>query len=64
MLQQLKEADLWISDASGLPVQQKFVLSSDGDYQLATYSNVSLTPPSDQDLKLKVPKGVKTVKAN
>jgi len=64
VLKQLKQADLWISDASGLPVQQKFILSADGDYQLATYSNVSLTPPSDQDLKLKVPKGVKTVKAN
>ena len=40
-------------------VQQRFVAPS-GDYNLATYSNVKLNPPmTADDLKLKLPAGVK-----
>jgi outer membrane lipoprotein-sorting protein len=55
----LKRVDLWISDASGLPVRQKLYWPAD-DYDVATYSNVktNLNLP-DAALKLDLPKGVK-----
>lgn len=57
VLQHLKKAELWIGETSGLPLQQKFILSSTGDYQLVTYSNMKFKPLSDGDLKLSYPKG-------
>jgi outer membrane lipoprotein-sorting protein len=60
VLHNLKKAELWIAEASGLPVQQRFVTSSTGDFTLVTYSNVKFNPSlSDGALKLKYPKGVK-----
>jgi outer membrane lipoprotein-sorting protein len=60
MQAQMKQADLWISDALGVPVQQK-LLSAGGNYTLFQYSNLKLTSSlSDKDLKLKAPKGVQT----
>jgi outer membrane lipoprotein-sorting protein len=51
--------DLWISDTTGVSVQQKFY-EPGGDYQLATYSNIKLNPNiPDSELKLNLPKGVK-----
>lgn len=62
VLQKLKKAELWISQASGLPLQQKFVTSAGGDFTMVTYSRVQVNPSlSDKDLKLKTPQGVKTV---
>jgi outer membrane lipoprotein-sorting protein len=59
VLKNLKKAELWISQMSGLPVQEKLFTSSSGDYELIDYSNVKLNPPlSDKDLKLNPPKGV------
>jgi outer membrane lipoprotein-sorting protein len=59
VLKNLKKAELWISQTSGLPVQEKLFLSASGDYQLIAYSNVKLNPSlSDGDLKLKYPNGV------
>ena len=58
VLLRLKQADLWISD-SGLPLQQKFLTSSAGDYMVVTYSNMKHNPPlADGALKLNIPKGV------
>jgi outer membrane lipoprotein-sorting protein len=58
-LMRLKKADLWISDANGLPARQKFLTSSSGDYMVVTYSNLKHNPVlADNDLKLKYPKGV------
>ncbi len=55
----LTRVDLWISDASGIPVQQKFYQRG-GDYNLATYSNMKINPNlPDSALKLNLPKGVK-----
>jgi outer membrane lipoprotein-sorting protein len=55
---QVTGAELWISDSSGLPAQQKIVFAS-GDYWLVTYSDIKYNPPlSDDSLKLKTPKGV------
>jgi outer membrane lipoprotein-sorting protein len=57
---QVKSAELWITETNGLPLQQKIVFTS-GDYWLVTYSDLKLNPPlSDDDLKLKIPKGVET----
>jgi outer membrane lipoprotein-sorting protein len=59
VLKNLKKAELWIGQMSGLPVQEKLFTSSSGDYQLIVYSNVKLNPSvSDGDLKLKLPNGV------
>jgi outer membrane lipoprotein-sorting protein len=54
-----RQMELWIAEDGSYPVQQKFIQPS-GDYNLATYSNVKLNPGlSENDLKLKLPKGVK-----
>jgi outer membrane lipoprotein-sorting protein len=59
ILKQIKRAELWIGP-NGLPVQQKAVTSTTGDYSLFTYSNPKLNPPlSDNALKLNYPKDVK-----
>jgi len=55
----LKKVELWISDSSGLTVQQKFYQTG-GDYTVATYTNAKLNPNlPDSALKLNLPKGVK-----
>jgi outer membrane lipoprotein-sorting protein len=61
VLHNLKKAELWIAETTGLPVQQRFVTSSTGDFTLITYSNVRFNPPSLSDgaLKLTYPKDVK-----
>jgi outer membrane lipoprotein-sorting protein len=59
MLNQLKEAELWISDAQGVPIQQKFRTTKAGDYNLFQYHNLKLTAAlKDDDLRLKLPKNV------
>ncbi|HVW85992.1 MAG TPA: outer membrane lipoprotein carrier protein LolA [Bryobacteraceae bacterium] len=63
VLQQLKQAELWISDALSVPVQQKFQTSAAGDYRLVTYSNIKLNPSlSDKDMRLNPAKGVQIQK--
>jgi len=60
-LKNLKKAELWISQQTGLPIQQKFTTSSGGDYHLVTYSNMKQNVPlSDNVMKLNLPHGVKT----
>jgi outer membrane lipoprotein-sorting protein len=59
VLKNLKKAELWIGQTSGLPVQEKLFTSATGDYELVVYSNVRLNPSvSDGDVKLNYPKGV------
>jgi outer membrane lipoprotein carrier protein len=59
VLQHLKQVDLWISDRTGYPVQQKLFFPG-GDYMLVTYSDLKVNPSlRDSDLKLKLPSGVK-----
>ena len=43
VLQHLTKVDLWISDATGYPVQQQFRLPG-GDYRMVTYTNVKINP--------------------
>jgi outer membrane lipoprotein-sorting protein len=55
----LKRVDLWISDATGVPVRQKLYWPGD-DYDVATYSNMKTNGNlPDAALKLDLPKGVK-----
>jgi len=55
----LKSVDLWISDATGLPVRQKLYWPG-GDFDVANYTNVrtNLNLP-DAAVRLDAPKGVK-----
>jgi outer membrane lipoprotein-sorting protein len=59
VLKNLKKAELWIAQTSGLPIQQKFITSSAGDYMLVTYANMQMNISlPDSALKLTYPKGV------
>jgi len=58
VLQQLKQADLWISDSLGSPVQQKLLTSAAGDFTVFTYSNLKFNPNlNEKDLRLNPRKG-------
>jgi outer membrane lipoprotein-sorting protein len=55
---QLSKVELWISDETGIAVQQK--LYTGPDYDLATYSNMKISPNIPESaVKLVLPKGVK-----
>jgi len=55
----LTKAELWISDESGVAIQQKFY-ERGGDYQVATYTNVKINPAiPDSAAALNLPKNVK-----
>ena len=59
VLQNMKQADLWLSNAAGYPVQQRVLTSASGDYIELTYSGIQINPSlSDKDLRLNPPKGV------
>ena len=59
VLKQLPRIELWISAATGYPVQEK-LHQTGGDYMLATYSDVVINPRlPDSAFKLNLPKGVK-----
>jgi outer membrane lipoprotein-sorting protein len=59
VLQHLKKLELWVSDATGYPIQQKFYLPAN-DYMLVTYTGMKANPDvSDSALKLQLPRGVK-----
>ena len=59
LLRQLKKAELWISPASGLPVQERIFTTANGDFTLVTYSNMKFNPAlSDNALKASYPKDV------
>ena len=58
ILQHVPKIELWISDANGLAVQQKFY-EPGGDYTLATFTNMKPAPNlTDADVKLDFPKDV------
>jgi outer membrane lipoprotein-sorting protein len=59
-LKNLRKAELWIAESTGLPLQQKFTTSASGDYTLVAYSNMKPNKSlSDNDLKLSYPRGTK-----
>ncbi len=62
VLKQLKKVELWISDKTLCPVQQKFYLPG-GDYRLVTFSNLQLNPNLPGSA-FDLPKGAKRVRKN
>jgi outer membrane lipoprotein carrier protein len=61
VLQQFPKIELWVSDSTGYPVQEKF-FQSGGDYTLIVYSDVTINPSlPDSAFKLSPPKGVQRV---
>ena len=61
MLAHYNRVDLWISDTTGLAVQQK-LFAPGGDYILATYTNMKTYDNlSDSAVKLNLPKDVKKI---
>ena len=55
----LVKADLWISDQTGIAVQQQLEYKG-GDYDLATYSNMKINPNIPESaVKLDLPANVK-----
>ena len=56
LLQHFRKIELWIADASGIAVQQKFY-EPGKNYNLAVFTNIDLqTRVAEADLKLKIPK--------
>ncbi len=56
MQQHFKKIELWIADATGIAVQQKFY-EPGKNYNLAVFTKIDLqTRVSEADLKLKIPK--------
>jgi len=61
VLQQFLKIELWMSDATGYPVQEK-IYKTGGDYFIVTYSDVTINPTlPDSAFKLNPPKGVQRV---
>lgn len=58
MAQTFPKIELWISDASGMALQQKLFEKGGKDYNLATYSNMKLRSDiTDSEVKPNFPKG-------
>jgi hypothetical protein len=55
----LVRADLWISDETGIALQQKLYTGTEGDYFLATYSNMKLADVPESAVKLNASKNMK-----
>jgi outer membrane lipoprotein-sorting protein len=55
LLTDFPKFELWISDATGLAVQQKIYLRG-GDYNLLTCTNMKLQAPPESAVKLTAPK--------
>jgi outer membrane lipoprotein-sorting protein len=53
------KVELWISDETGLTVQQKLQDGRGGDWLLATYTDIQLSNPPDSAVKLNVPRNAK-----
>lgn len=61
---QVTRIQLWVSEESWLPVQQKF-FQPGGDYLLARYTNVKVNRPlSNSTFIIRAPKDVKRVQVN
>jgi outer membrane lipoprotein-sorting protein len=59
LAQMFPKIDVWISDATGVAVQQKFREKGDIDYHVQTYSNMQFGSVSESQVKMDLPKNVK-----
>jgi outer membrane lipoprotein-sorting protein len=55
----LRKAELWIANDTGIALQQKFYWQG-GDYDLVTCSNMKVNPPSAPSAELRAPSDAKT----
>jgi outer membrane lipoprotein-sorting protein len=55
----LVRADLWISDETGIALQQKLYTGAEGDYFLFTYSNMKLADVPESAVALDAPRNIK-----
>lgn len=54
--QSFPKVEVWISDATGIAVQQKLYEKGLADYHVQTYTNMKIGPVGDAQVKLDVPK--------
>jgi len=59
LAQMFPKIDVWISDATGIAVQQKFREKGDIDYHTQTYSNMQFGNISESQVTMDLPKNVK-----
>ncbi len=59
LAQMFPKIEVWISDETGVAVQQKLYEKGDLDYKIQTYSNMKLGPVADAQVKLNLPKNVR-----
>jgi outer membrane lipoprotein-sorting protein len=59
LAQMFPKIDVWISDATGIAVQQKFREKGDIDYHIQTYSNMQFGNISESQVTMNLPKNVK-----
>ncbi|MGA7240334.1 MAG: hypothetical protein WBY44_31910 [Bryobacteraceae bacterium] len=59
LAQMFPKIDVWISDATGIAVQEKFREKGDIDYHIQTYSNMQFGNVSESQVKMNLPKNVK-----
>ena len=60
---QISKIDIWLSEATWLPVQQEFYEAGSGDYSIVRYSNVVRNAQiPDSTFRQKWPKGTQKVK--
>jgi outer membrane lipoprotein-sorting protein len=59
LAQMYPKIEIWISDATGIAIQQKIYEVGEKDYHLLTYSDMKLGPISESQVKLNPPKNAK-----
>jgi outer membrane lipoprotein-sorting protein len=59
LAQMFPKVELWISDATGVAIQQKLYERGEKDYHLLTYSDMKLGAVGESQVKLNLPKNVK-----
>lgn len=59
LAQTFPKIEVWISDASGIAIQEEFYEKGALDYHIQTYSHMKFAPVSEDQIKMKVPKDAK-----
>lgn len=60
---QISKIDIWLSEATWLPVQQEFYEAGSGDYSIVRYSDVVRNPPiPESTFRAPWPKGTQKVR--
>ena len=54
--QSFPKVEVWISDATGIAVQQKLYEKGEADYHVQTYTHMNIGPVTEAQVKLVVPK--------